>query len=298
MLKASDIYLKKLYKNIYRIRRNIDGSHPSPKGKGFLADLIVIQMMGDTLMVHSPAIRGERPLPLLVYLHGGGWVIGSNASCSRFCGELAATGKAVVVSVGYPLAPEHPFPEGMEFCSSALDYIMEHASSWGSAPELVSLGGDSSGGNLALSVTLSRIRKGQELPRSLVLFYPVVSAWDDGTPSWNTYGSGFGLDSDLMDAFNDAYCISGHDSREEALISPSLAEDSELSLIPPSLFIAAERDILHDQGLDFCRRIIELGVSVDRRTLSGTVHLFITVPGQESAFRESVRAAEEFLKLR
>ncbi len=256
----------------------------------------VTPLLGDTLMVYVPVDRTDNPLPLLVYFHGGGWVIGSNASCSRFCGELAATGKAVVVSVEYPLAPEHPFPEGLEYCSSALTYVMENASSWGSAPELVSLGGDSSGGNLALTVTLSRIRNGLALPRSLVLFYPVVSAWADGSRSWKNYGRGYGLDAEIMNAFNDAYCHGGADPRKDALISPSLADDKELSLLPPVLFIAAERDILHDQGRDFCRRLLHLDVPVSRSVLLGSVHLFITVPGQDSAFREAVRASSEFLE--
>lgn len=229
-------------------------------------------------------------LPLLLYFHGGGWTIGSINSCSRFCDALAATGKAIVLAVDYRLAPQHPYPEPLDDCRAAYSWTLANAGSLGSAPELVSLGGDSSGGNLALAVAGT---KGTAEPRSLVLFYPVTKAFADGSDSWDTYGSGYGLDSRLMDSFNRAY-TSGL-SREERNI-PAISPALGIGKLPPVLFVAAGRDILFDQGKEFCKDLRQHGTRVSREEFLGAVHLFITVPGQPAAFAEAVYLTAKFLE--
>ena len=123
---------------------------------------------------HAASASG--PLPLLVYFHGGGWVLGGIGSCARFCAELAAAGHVLVLAADYRLAPEHPFPQGLDDCMRAVETALRRASEWGGSPERVSVGGDSSGGNLALAVALRRRAEGLPPLRSLVLFYPVVTA--------------------------------------------------------------------------------------------------------------------------
>ena len=244
------------------------------------------------LRLYAPKERGCRSLPILVYLHGGGWTFGSINSCARFCQTLAATGNVMVLAVDYRLAPEHPFPQGLEDCMRAVEAARKNAMEWGSLPELVSVGGDSSGGNLAVSVALGFLREGSLPVRSLLLFYPVVSAWNDDTLSWRTFQKGFALDGSLMEAFNEAYA--GGQERNP-LVSPSLCADSLLARLPATLLVAAERDILCSQGEDFVKRLQGLGVDAQRRVLPGTVHLFITVHGQEAAFRKAVSLADGFL---
>ena len=255
-----------------------------------------------TLRLYQPKERKNEVLPLLVYLHGGGWTIGSIHSCARYCGELAATGEVMVLAVEYRLAPEYPYPCGLTDCVEAVEYARAHAKEWGSDPSLVSVGGDSSGGNLALATALRLQQEQKAVPHSLVLYYPVVSSWNDQSESWKKYARGAALDAPLMDAFNRAYCegVKGalqEDAHQNALISPSVATDEALSKLPKILLIAAERDILHDQGQQFAERLQTLGVAVERRVLPGSVHLFVTVVGQEKAFREAVHSAEGFLKL-
>ena len=265
-----------------------------------LNDKVEIREISPQLRLYVPKEREDKPLPLLVYLHGGGWTFGSINSCARYCSELTATGNVMVIAVDYRLAPEHPYPAGLDDCVAAFEYALVHASEWGSAPQLVSVGGDSSGGNLALATSFRLLRANKPLPRSLVLYYPVVSAWNDHSDSWQNYATDYALDGEIMEIFNQAYCAGVHDSicedaRANALISPSVATDEELSHLPKILFTAAERDILHDQGKLFAERLLSLGVSVHREVLSGTVHLFITVPGQEKAFRKTIKMAETFL---
>ncbi len=224
-------------------------------------------------------------IPLLVYFHGGGWTIGSINSCSRYCAAMALNGVAVL-AVDYRLAPEHPYPLGLKHCIAAAEYALDHKEEWNVSA--ISLGGDSSGGNLAIATAMS-------FPEgtfsSLVAFYPVTRAYADGSESWREYGDGFGLDSPLMEAFNDAYTSDIHNP----LVSPLEADSETLSKLPPTLLVAAERDILRCQGADFTDKLIKAGVPVKYIVLPGTVHLFITVDGQPSAFCRAVRLSSDFL---
>lgn len=256
-------------------------------------ELVNTLQITPSLRLYTPVKKNQSPLPLLIYLHGGGWTFGSINSCARFCQTLAATGNVIVLAVDYRLAPEHPFPDGLEDCIRAVKLARKKALEWGSSPELISVGGDSSGGNLALSVCLHNLQNGMPPLRSLLLFYPVVSAWNDASPSWKTYQKGAALDGSLMEAFNQAYT---RGQAKHPFISPSLCPDSLLSRLPRLLLVAAERDILCDQGKEFTDHVKRLGVTAHREVLPGTVHLFITVPGQDTAFRHAVSLAEDFLR--
>ncbi len=233
-------------------------------------------------------------LPLLVYLHGGGWTIGSINSCAEFCAALAARGDIKVLAADYPLAPEHPFPEGLDFCTTAVTTARSNAREWGIDPCRISVGGDSSGGNLALAASLSLLKAGEAPPSSIVLFYPVVKAWNDGSRSWKQFSVGFALDGEYMEAFNEAYLSGGADARDP-LVSPAAADDRLLSQLPPVMMIAAERDILCDSGREFARRLQQCGVPVTREQLPGTVHLFITVPGQPTARTHAITRTRLFI---
>ena len=266
-----------------------------------LSDKVAVKELSSQLRLYVPNDKKHETLPLLVYLHGGGWTFGSINSCARYCSELAATGEVMVLAVNYRLAPEYPYPCGLQDVVAAIEYAYAHAVEWGSASHLVSVGGDSSGGNLALSATLYLLRENKSLPHSLVLYYPVVSAWNDQSDSWKKYGTDKALDGVIMEAFNEAYCAGVNQSIHEnahsnALISPSVATDEELSRLPKILLTAAERDILCDQGKLFAERLHSLGVNIHRHVYSGSVHLFITVPGQEKAFRDAIKTATDFLR--
>ena len=185
----------------------------------------------ETLRLYEPADMSVEPLPLLVYLHGGGWAMGSLNSCARYCDAVAATGRAKVLAVDYRLAPEHRYPAGLSDCVAAVRYAVEHAAELGVDPAAISVGGDSSGGNLAIATALSAECDG--LISSLVLFYPVTKAFADGSDSWRLYGDGYGLDSDLMDAFNRAYI--GIVPATDRGVNVGLLPDTALSDMPRTL---------------------------------------------------------------
>lgn len=247
---------------------------------------------GMAMRLYRPAGKQNAPIPLLVYFHGGGWTWGGIESCAAFCDALAATGKVMVLAVDYSLAPEKPFPAGLMDCVAAVEFAFSNAKKWGSSASLVSAGGDSAGGNLAVatSLYLDESHTVKEKLRSLVLLYPVVRAYPDkGSASWKTYSRGYGLDKRLMETFIEAYLSKA--DKTDPLLSPADAPESKISQMPPVLMISAERDILRDQGAIFAKRLR----NADRVELPGAVHLFITVPGQKTAFNKSVRLVSAYL---
>ena len=249
---------------------------------------VTSRMLTPTLRLYEPAGSSQEPMPVLVYLHGGGWTFGSINSCGRFCNAMAATEQMKVVAVDYRLAPEHPYPEGLDDCVAAVGYVMAHAAQLGIDTAHIVVGGDSSGGNLALATALTDRMRGRV--ESLVLFYPVTKAFADGSESWRLYGRGYGLDADIMEAFNRAYTL--RTDPRQPLISIGLAPDERLAKLPRTLIVSAGRDILCDQGRELAER---LGGKATRIVFSDAVHLFITVPGQDEAFAQAVRCAADFV---
>ena len=252
------------------------------------SDHVETRMITPAMRLYEPKGSQGQRLPALLYLHGGGWTFGSINSCGKFCDALAASGEMRVIALDYRLAPEHPYPEGLNDCTAAVNYIIAHAAELHIDASHITIGGDSSGGNLALATALSESCRGKI--ESLLLFYPVTMAFDDGSESWKKYGKGFGLDAEIMEAFNRAYTINA-DNRSPA-ISVGLCSDEELNMLPRTLLIAAERDILRDQGLNLSRR---MGGKIRRIEYKGAVHLFITVPGQDRAFDRAVKDAIRFI---
>lgn len=264
---------------------------------------LVSQDLGMMLRLYRPSkAPSDSPLPLLVYLHGGGWTFGGINSCARFCAALAAMGNVMVLAPEYALAPENPYPCAVMECGEVLKYAIDHAEEWGGSKELVSLGGDSSGGNLAIEAAMFPNLSGRGYDnaavRSLVLFYPVTKAYPDKSESWKKYSKGYGLDGRLMTAFIDSYLLEdGYGlGLHKATLSPGDADDSLIKKLPPTLLVGASRDILADQGKEFAGRLKENSVDCTYVEFPGAVHLFITVDGQPTAFETAVKITDEFLR--
>lgn len=256
---------------------------------------------GLKMRLYSPKIKSHDALPLLIYFHGGGWVVGGVGSVARFCDALVEGGKVSVLEVEYALSPEHPFPEGLNDCLGAINFAISKSKEWGSSPELVSVGGDSTGANLALAAAIDPMfskSSGKSL-RSVVLIYPVLKAYRDSSDSWKEYSRGYGLDGRLMEAFCEAYLngsnVRGNNSLENPSASPFHATDAQLKQLPPVLIISAGRDILFDQGKIFTERLIKLGQEVEQIVFPGAIHRFITEQGQPTAFKRAVILTDSFL---
>lgn len=268
--------------------RSLQLVRQSRNSSQLIDEKVRVRMLTPTLRLYEPKGTETEKLPLLIYLHGGGWTFGSLNSCGRYCNAMAARGGIRILAVDYRLAPEHPFPTGVNDCINAVEYCLSHADELNIIPSQISIGGDSSGGNLALAVSLSEQCKRKIY--SLVLFYPVTKAFNDGSDSWQEYGTGYGLDAELMDAFNQAYSIKADPKVEQ--ISIGICTEDKLTNLPPTLLIAAGRDILRDQGEELTKK--SKG-RINRVEFKEAAHLFITVPGQDTAFNAAVDLSHRFL---
>ncbi len=233
--------------------------------------------------VYRPS--SDASLPVIVYFHGGGWVIGDIESHDTVCHRLAAGVPAVVVSVDYRLAPEHRFPAAVEDCDAATAWVSEHAEELGGDTTRLAVAGDSAGGNLAAVVSRrSRDRGGPAIVFQL-LIYPGTDM-TRSLPSHVENGTGYLLDSDTMTWFLGNY-LEGTDPRDPDA-SPLFVDD--LSGLPPALVLTAEFDPLRDEGEAYAKRLAEAGVAVTLSRYDGMIHGFY---GLDSLFTAAGLATEE-----
>lgn len=260
------------------------GGPPEPMAK--IEDRRIPGPAGDVpLRIYTPESRG--PLPLLVYFHGGGWVIGNLDTHDAVCRLLAKTAPAVVAAVDYRLAPEHKFPGAAEDCYAATRWVADNAGAIGGDPKKITVGGDSAGGNLAAVVSLmARDRKTPKIGFQL-LVYPVTRhAYD--TPSYRENADGYLLTKDAMVWFWNHYLKSESDG-QNAYASPLLAKD--LRGLPPAMVVTAEFDPLRDEGESYAARLREAGVPVKLKRYDGIIHGFFTMCGVFDQSREAVSEA-------
>ena len=237
-------------------------------------DRTVPTAAGDVgVRVYAP---DEGDLPALVYLHGGGWVLGDLDAPDALCRRLANDVRCVVVSVDYPLAPEHPFPAALEASYALTQWLAQNAKTLGVDAKRIAVGGESAGGNLAAAIALvSRDRGGPRLVFQLLLVPVTNCAFD--TASYVENADGYGLTRAEMKWFWRHYLSEpGDDANPYA--SPLRASD--LRGVPPALIVTAEFDPLRDEGEAYAKRLRESGVVVDCRRYDGVVHGFIPMSGE------------------
>jgi len=196
--------------------------------------------------------------PVVMYFHGGGFVLGSIETHDGLARELCIRAAATVVSVDYGLAPEHKFPAAPDDCLAATHWAAAHAAEFGGDPSRMALAGDSAGGNLA-AVTAIRLRDEGKLPiAALLLMYPVTDHYDAGSPSYSECSSGPGLTADTMRWFWDHY-LSDPSEADHPFASPNRLGD--LRGLPATYVFTAAHDPLRDEGETFARRLAEAGVA-------------------------------------
>ncbi|MEE3372301.1 MAG: alpha/beta hydrolase [Planctomycetota bacterium] len=219
--------------------------------------------------VYHPIREPAEPLNLIVFFHGGGWVVGNLDSHDGACRQLAIAAHAVVVSVDYRLAPEFPFPTAIEDCLEGLLWANQRRGEWG-VQGAVCVAGDSAGGNLAAVVAIrARARKDIQLAYQ-VLLYPVTDC-DLETESYRLFAEGYGLTRDSMRWFWQQY-LGQHDWTD-----PEAAplRCSSLEGLPPAYLVTAEYDTLRDEGEAYADRLSDAGVPVTRERVAGVLHGFM-----------------------
>jgi acetyl esterase len=230
----------------------------------------------------------EAPAPVLVWFHGGGWVIGSLDTCDAQCRQIAERAGVVVVSVGYRLAPEHVFPAAFDDAVAALEWVAANAATFGGDPTKIAVGGASAGGNLAAAVALrARDNAGPELSLQL-LVYPVTLVGEE-YPSRISNGTGYLLTKDTMDWFIATYVPD---------LTPALGNDPRLSPIHAddlhgacrAHVVTAYWDPLRDEGEAYAHKLRAAGVRCSVTRYEGLVHEFF---GHEALFPIGKRAVDE-----
>jgi acetyl esterase len=212
--------------------------------------------------------------PVLVWFHGGGWVIGSLDGADFGCRLMTNASGCVVISVDYRLAPESKFPTAADDCYEVTTWVSEHAAELGVDPFRLAVGGDSAGGNLAAVVSQMARDAGGPPIKFQTLIYPVTHHNYD-TASYAENAEGYLLTKSSMVWFWNHYLRSEADGRHPKA-SPILHED--LANLPPALVITAQYDPLRDEGEAYARRLKECGVSVESKRYDGQIHGFYSNP--------------------
>jgi len=232
-----------------------------------------------------------RTLPVLVYLHGGGWVFGNIESVDRNCRALANAAECIVVNVEYRLAPENKFPAAADDAYAVVEYVAAHAGEFDADAGRIAVGGDSAGGNLAaVACLMARDRGGPRLLFQL-LVYPVID-YDDRRKSLEE-NDGFLLTRQMIRYFWEHYVASAEEGRDP-YASPINARS--LAGLPPAFVITAECDPLRDQGEAYGLRLQLAGVPVSIKRYAGAIHVFFQLGAVIDSGREAVADAAAALR--
>ncbi|HKI36638.1 MAG TPA: alpha/beta hydrolase [Gemmataceae bacterium] len=211
----------------------------------------------------GPELARDGRLPALVYYHGGGWTLGSIATYDSLCRGLARGSGALVVSIDYRLAPEHPFPAAVDDAHLALWWVARNADDLGADVRRLAVGGDSAGGNLASVVAMRAAKEGLPVAFQLQL-YPATDLTRTDRPSHEQYGRDHLLTARAIEAFRGFYVPDARDWRRPE-VSPLLAADDDFRRLPPAVVMTAGCDPLRDEGEAYAHRLASLGVPVEYR---------------------------------
>jgi acetyl esterase len=212
-------------------------------------------------------------LPVIVYVHGAGWVFGNSHTHDRLIRELAAGTGAAVVFPEFSLSPEAQYPTAIEECYAVLEWVADHGAEKNLDASRIAIAGDSVGGNMSAALTLmAKQRSGPELAAQ-VLFYPVTNASFD-TDSYHEFAEGYFLRRDAMQWFWDQYTTDTA-QRAEITASPLQATTEQLAGLPKALVITGEADVLRDEGEAYAAKLRAAGVDVTATRYEGIIHDFV-----------------------
>jgi len=217
--------------------------------------------------------RAPATLPVIVYVHGAGWVFGSRRTHDRLVRDLVVGTGAAVVFPDYSLSPEAKYPTAIEECYAVATWVTDQGIAHGLDPERMAVAGDSVGGNMAIALSLLAAERHGVSFRQQVLFYPVTDASFE-TASYEEFATGYFLRRDAMQWFWDQYTADPAD-RAQITVSPLRATAKQLGGLPATLVITAEADVLRDEGEAFAAKLRAAGVPVTAVRCQGIIHDFI-----------------------
>lgn len=285
------INIKKYYK-VHRKLLNIINPAFKPIYRALDRKIMVLERE-IPVRVFRPRKNG---LPkVLIFFHGGGWVTGNIDTYTKTCAHMAEQTKHIVVSVDYRLAPENPFPAGLEDCYYVTREIFKDLCLINCRSEDITLIGDSAGGNLAAVVSLMGRDRGEFVPGRQILLYPATYyEHDESSPyaSVREYGYDYLLTSERIQSYMELY-IQNEEDKFNPYVAPLLAAD--LSNQPKTLIITAEYDPLRDEGEAYGNKLREFGNEVRIHRLDGALHGFLSLPVKTKPVIKCYEIINEFL---
>ncbi|MEY9934092.1 acetyl esterase [Catenulispora sp. GP43] len=248
-----------------------------------------------TLRIFRPVGSGG-PLPVVLYIHGAGWVFGNARTHNRLVRELAVRARAATVFVDYSLSPEAKYPVAIEEIYAALLWLAEHGAAHGLDGRRIAVAGDCVGGTMAAAITMLAKRRGGPVLAGQSLFYPVTDAAFD-TDSYDRFAEGYFLTRERMRWFWDQYTTDPAE-RVNVTAAPLRATPEELAGLPPALVIVAEADVVRDEGEAYAAALRAAGVPTTAVRYDGVIHDFMVLDAMRGtqAAMAATRQAADFLR--
>ncbi|MCW2984787.1 MAG: lipase [Conexibacter sp.] len=236
------------------------------------------------------------PLPVIVYMHGGGWILGNAGTHDRLVRELAVGAGAALLFVEYPNSPEARYPVAIEQGYATAQWVLRDGAGKGLDPTRMAVAGESVGGNMAAALTLMAKERGDVTFLQTSMYYPVTDAAMD-TDSYAEFATGYYLTRKAMEWFWDAY-IPDHEQRSQITASPNQATLEQVAGLPPTLLLVDEADVLRDEGEAYAAKLRLAGVPVTTVRYDGVVHDFmlLNAMSEAKATRAAIAQATGFLR--
>jgi acetyl esterase len=238
----------------------------------------------------------SRTLPVIIYFHGGGWIMGDTTTHDRLVRQLAVGAQALVVFVDYDRSPEARYPIAIEEDFGVTKYVAEHPAEFNVDASRLAIAGDSVGGNMTAVVALLAKERGGPAIAAQLLFFPVTDASMNNL-SYKTFTDGPWLTKPAMEWFWDAY-LPDANARRDIHVSPLNASVDELRGLPPAMVITDEYDVLRDEAEAYARKLVDAGVTVTATRYLGTIHDFVMLNAlaDTPASKAATEQAMEFLR--
>lgn len=272
-----------------------DGKSTAPEEVGKVSNRTIPSAAGEIpVRVYMPKDGGDDPLPVIVYYHGGGWVIATIDTYDASARALANAADAIVVSVEYRKAPEHKYPAAADDALAAYKWVLENAKEIGGNPDKVAVAGESAGGNLAAVTSMRAAEDDIKVPVHQLLVYPVSNHAFD-TESYQENANAKPLNKAMMQWFYNHYLNSPAEGKEPHA-SILMAEEGALAKMPPTTIVLAEIDPLRSEGEELGEKLEAAGVDVKSELYTGVVHEFFGMGAVVDKAKEAVKFAADDLK--